>query len=159
MWLILVAPAFPPSHISVLQFSGWGKIKGSPLCGAGDWLLTLLSQQGELFPAWEFPPRAEQCQPGDGMLQAKMKLFSFLFVHLLFCLCFTVLLTFLRWTLDLSSELILLMNHCLIADLRWGTEAGVSYATILVIVLMILCLHLSIIRILKNQSIFINKSG
>ena len=45
----------------------------------GTRLLTLLSQQWELFPVREFSPDIEQCQPRGWDAAGKMNLFSFLY--------------------------------------------------------------------------------
>lgn len=79
--LILVAPALVPYLQPSLCLSfvclWWSETGKGPLCCAPkDWeslSLTLLSlsQRGELFLNEELPLGAEQCQPGDGMTQAK----------------------------------------------------------------------------------------
>lgn len=62
----------------------------------GTSLLTLLSEQGELFPFGKFTTGAEQCQPEGWDAARKMKLFSFLFCALKSCFCLAVLLKFLK---------------------------------------------------------------
>lgn len=96
----------------------------------GTRLLTLLSQQWELFPVREFSPDIEQCQPRGWEAAGKMKLFSFLYCARIALPCSTLLLKFLKSTMYLSPELNLFMNFCLIVDLCGKTEAGVSYTII-----------------------------
>ena len=96
----------------------------------GTRLLTLLSQQWELFPVREFSPDIEQCQPRRWEAAGKMKLFSFLYCARIALLCSTLLLKFLKLIIYLSPELNLFMNVCLIVDLCGKTEAGVSYTII-----------------------------
>lgn len=81
-YLVLVAPALvpylqPSPYVSALFVYGGVKL-GKVLCvgapkGWESLSLTLLSlsQRGELFLNEELLLGAEQCQPGDGMTQAK----------------------------------------------------------------------------------------
>ena len=67
----------------------------------------------------------------DWMIQSKQNCLSFL-CGFSQTVCSTVLVKFLKWTPELSEGSIFFMDSCLIVDLCWGMEAGISYYAILV---------------------------